>query len=93
MTSSQLRAFVPVARLGSLTAAAAVLGISEPAVSSALASLLAVSGTPVTGRCSASTSSQGRLPPLARTLQRFVATPDATAAVVAFGSPHTARSR
>ncbi|HEX3906657.1 MAG TPA: LysR family transcriptional regulator [Mycobacteriales bacterium] len=54
---------------------------------------LAVSGTPVTGLWAASTSSQGRVLPLARALQRFVTTPEATAAVVAFGSPHTARSR
>ncbi|TFD69979.1 LysR family transcriptional regulator [Cryobacterium gelidum] len=39
MTLNQLRAFALVARLGSLRAAAAVLGISEPAVSSSLAAL------------------------------------------------------
>ncbi|WP_426626295.1 LysR family transcriptional regulator [Leifsonia sp. McL0607] len=39
MTLSQLRAFALVAKLGSLRAAAAELGISEPAVSSALAAL------------------------------------------------------
>jgi len=39
MTLSQLRAFALVARLGSMRAAAAALGISEPAVSSAVAAL------------------------------------------------------
>lgn len=39
MTLSQLRTFALVAKLGSLRAAAGALGISEPAVSSAVASL------------------------------------------------------
>lgn len=39
MTLTQLKAFVLVARLGSVTAAARTLGVSEPAVSSALAAL------------------------------------------------------
>ena len=39
MTFSQLRAFATVARLGSLSAAAQALGVSEPAVSAALAAL------------------------------------------------------
>jgi molybdate transport repressor ModE-like protein len=39
MTLTQLEAFVLVARLGSVTAAARTLGVSEPAVSGALASL------------------------------------------------------
>ena len=39
MTLTQLEAFVLVARLGSVKAAAKVLGVSEPAVSGALASL------------------------------------------------------
>src|SRR5688572_16018304 len=39
VTLSQLRAFALVARLGSMRAAAAALGISEPAVSSAVAAL------------------------------------------------------
>jgi LysR family transcriptional regulator, low CO2-responsive transcriptional regulator len=39
VTFTQLRAFATVARLGSLSAAAAALGISEPAVSSAVAAL------------------------------------------------------
>jgi LysR family transcriptional regulator, low CO2-responsive transcriptional regulator len=39
MTLTQLNAFVLVARLGSVTAAATALGVSEPAVSQALAAL------------------------------------------------------
>lgn len=39
MTLTQLNAFVLVARLGSVTAAARTLGVSEPAVSQALAAL------------------------------------------------------
>ncbi|HYZ97221.1 MAG TPA: LysR family transcriptional regulator, partial [Acidimicrobiales bacterium] len=39
MTLTQLEAFVLVARLGSVKAAAQVLGVSEPAVSGALAAL------------------------------------------------------
>jgi DNA-binding transcriptional LysR family regulator len=39
VTFTQLRAFATVARLGSLSAAAKALGVSEPAVSTALASL------------------------------------------------------
>jgi DNA-binding transcriptional LysR family regulator len=47
MTLSQLRAFALVARLGSLHAAAAALGVSEPAVSSALAALRQDLGDPL----------------------------------------------
>src|SRR5829696_1331760 len=39
VTFAQLRSFATVARLGSVTAAAAELGVSEPAVSSAIATL------------------------------------------------------
>jgi LysR family transcriptional regulator, low CO2-responsive transcriptional regulator len=47
MTLSQLRTFALVARLGSLHAAAVALGVSEPAVSAALASLRRDLGDPL----------------------------------------------
>jgi DNA-binding transcriptional LysR family regulator len=47
MTLSQLRTFALVARLGSLHAAAEALGVSEPAVSSALAALRQDLGDPL----------------------------------------------
>lgn len=47
MTLTQLGAFVLVARLGSVTAAAAALGVSEPAVSQALAALRRHFGDPL----------------------------------------------
>ncbi|MBW4041313.1 MAG: LysR family transcriptional regulator [Acidobacteria bacterium] len=47
MTLTQLRTFALVARLGSLRAAAAALGVSEPAVSSAVAALRAELGDPL----------------------------------------------
>jgi DNA-binding transcriptional LysR family regulator len=47
MTFSQLRAFALVAELGSLRAAAAQLGVSEPAVSAAVAALRADLGDPL----------------------------------------------
>jgi DNA-binding transcriptional LysR family regulator len=47
MTLSQLRTFALVAKLGSLRAAAASLGVSEPAVSSAVASLRLELGDPL----------------------------------------------
>lgn len=50
MTLSQLRAFALVARLGSMRAAAAALGISEPAVSSAVAALRNDLGDPLVVR-------------------------------------------
>lgn len=52
MTLTQLEAFVLVARLGSVKAAAAVLGVSEPAVSSALAALRQHLGDQLIGRSS-----------------------------------------
>lgn len=52
MTLSQLRTFALVARLGSLQAAAAVLGVSEPAVSAALAALRQDLGDPLFVRAS-----------------------------------------
>ncbi|HLF40807.1 MAG TPA: LysR family transcriptional regulator, partial [Acidimicrobiia bacterium] len=50
MTLTQLEAFVLVARLGSVKAAAKVLGVSEPAVSGALASLRQHLGDPLLTR-------------------------------------------
>lgn len=47
MTLSQLRTFALVARLGSLHAAAEALGVSEPAISSALAALRQDLGDPL----------------------------------------------
>ena len=47
MTLSQLRTFALVAKLGSLRAAAASLGVSEPAVSAAIASLRTELGDPL----------------------------------------------
>jgi DNA-binding transcriptional LysR family regulator len=47
MTLSQLRTFALVARLGSLHAAAGALGVSEPAVSAALAALRQDLGDPL----------------------------------------------
>ena len=47
MTLTQLEAFVLVARLGSVKAAAAALGVSEPAVSGALAALRQQLGDPL----------------------------------------------
>ncbi|HET6952996.1 MAG TPA: LysR family transcriptional regulator [Acidimicrobiales bacterium] len=50
MTLTQLEAFVLVARLGSVKAAARVLGVSEPAVSGALAALRQHLGDPLVVR-------------------------------------------
>lgn len=50
MTLTQLEAFVLVARLGSVKAAAKVLGVSEPAVSGALAALRHHLGDPLVER-------------------------------------------
>jgi DNA-binding transcriptional LysR family regulator len=50
MTLTQLNAFVLVARLGSVTAAASALGVSEPAVSQALTALRQHLGDPLVTR-------------------------------------------
>ncbi len=50
MTLTQLNAFVLVARLGSVTAAANALGVSEPAVSQALSALRLHLGDPLVSR-------------------------------------------
>ena len=47
MTFTQLRTFAMVAELGSLRAAAAALGVSEPAVSMAVAALRSDLGDPL----------------------------------------------
>src|SRR4051812_34571143 len=47
MTFTQLRTFALVAELGSLRAAAAALGVSEPAVSAAIAALRSDLGDPL----------------------------------------------
>ena len=52
MTLTQLEAFVLVARLGSVKAAAQVLGVSEPAVSGAVAALRQHLGDPLVVRTS-----------------------------------------
>ncbi len=52
MTLAQLKVFVLVARLGSVRAAAAALGVSEPAVSQALAALRLHLGDPLIARSS-----------------------------------------
>jgi DNA-binding transcriptional LysR family regulator len=54
---------------------------------------LPVAGTPVPGLWCATTLGRGRAVPGARALQRFVTTPDATAASVApVGAPRAARA-
>jgi DNA-binding transcriptional LysR family regulator len=50
VTLTQLECFVLVARLGSVTAAARALGVSEPAVSSTLAALRQHLGDPLLAR-------------------------------------------
>src|ERR1700694_4904499 len=68
MTLTQLEAFVLVARLGSVTAAARALGVSEPAVSGALASLRQQLGDGLIERTSAGMTLTGggeRLMPIA----------------------------
>lgn len=68
MTLTQLECFVLVARLGSVTAAARALGVSEPAVSSALGALRQHLGDPLVVRGSTGmelTSAGRRLVPIA----------------------------
>lgn len=68
MTLTQLEAFVLVARLGSVTAAARTLGVSEPAVSGALASLRKQLGDDLVERTSSGmtlTAGGQRLVPIA----------------------------
>ncbi|MGH7910427.1 MAG: LysR family transcriptional regulator, partial [Candidatus Dormibacteraceae bacterium] len=68
MTLTQLNAFCLVARLGSVRAAAKTLGVSEPAVSQALATLRQHLGDPLVARAEGSmtlTPGGNRLLPLA----------------------------
>src|SRR6476661_2437336 len=51
VTFTQLRTFALVAELGSLRAAAAALGVSEPAVSAAVSALRSDLGDPLFQRC------------------------------------------
>jgi LysR family transcriptional regulator, low CO2-responsive transcriptional regulator len=74
MTFTQLRTFALVAELGSLRAAAAALGVSEPAVSAAVASLRADLGDPLfrrTGNGIALTAGGRALASRARELVRL----------------------
>jgi LysR family transcriptional regulator, low CO2-responsive transcriptional regulator len=68
MTLTQLSAFVLVARLGSVKAAASALGVSEPAVSQALAALRQQLGDPLVERAGPAmrlTTAGSRLLPVA----------------------------
>jgi DNA-binding transcriptional LysR family regulator len=82
MTLTQLSTFVLVAKLGSVKAAATALGVSEPAVSQALAALRQQLGDPLVTRAGASmrlTSAGTRLLPIASQMVALGA--DAEAAV------------
>lgn len=76
MTLTQLEAFVLVARLGSVKAAAQVLGVSEPAVSGALAALRQHLGDPLVMRTSGGmdlTAGGRRLVPIASQMVNLAA--------------------
>lgn len=80
MTLGQLNAFVVVARLGSVTAAAKALGVSEPAVSQALAALRQHHGDPLltrTGGGMTLTPGGSRLLPIASQMVALGADADA----------------
>jgi len=93
VTLAQLNAFVLVARLGSVTAAASALGVSEPAVSQALAALRQHLGDPLVTRGPNGmtlTSGGGRLLPVAS--QMIALGAEAEAAVrAARGAPEQLR--
>jgi DNA-binding transcriptional LysR family regulator len=93
MTLTQLSTFVLVARLGSVKAAATALGVSEPAVSQALASLRQQLGDQLVTRTGASmrlTTAGTRLLPIASQMVALGA--DAEAAVRAgMGAPSQLR--
>lgn len=93
VTLTQLEAFVLVARLGSVKAAAGVLGVSEPAVSGALAALRQDLGDPLITRTSTGmslTAGGQRLVGIASQMVNLAA--DATAAIrEAQGAPEQLR--
>jgi len=93
VTLAQLNAFVLVARLGSVTAAASALGVSEPAVSQALAALRQNLGDPLVARGAHGmrlTSGGSRLLPVAS--QMIALGAEAEAAVrAARGAPEQLR--
>jgi LysR family transcriptional regulator, low CO2-responsive transcriptional regulator len=93
MTLTQLNAFVLVARLGSVTAAASALGVSEPAVSQALTALRQHLGDPLITRGSAGmTLTPGGSRLLATASQIVVLGAEAHAAVrAAQGAPEQLR--
>src|SRR5919107_278673 len=73
MTFTQLRTFALVAELGSLRAAAAALGVSEPAVSASIAALRTDLGDPLFRRTS--TGSEVHAVPFLRYQRVMVAAP------------------
>jgi LysR family transcriptional regulator, low CO2-responsive transcriptional regulator len=93
VTLTQLEAFVLVARLGSVKAAAGVLGVSEPAVSGALAALRQHLGDPLAVRTSSGmtlTPGGQRLVPIASQMVNLAA--EAEAAIrEAQGAPERLR--
>ncbi|HWO58808.1 MAG TPA: LysR family transcriptional regulator [Umezawaea sp.] len=93
MTLTQLSTFVLVAKLGSVKAAATALGVSEPAVSQALASLRQQLGDPLLSRAGSGmrlTAAGARLLPIASQMVALGA--DAEAAVrVGKGAPRQLR--
>jgi len=81
VTLTQLECFVLVARLGSVTAAARALGVSEPAVSSTLAALRQHLGDPLVARGPAGmelTAAGRRLVPIASQMIHLGAEAQAT---------------
>lgn len=93
MTLSQLRAFALVARLGSLRAAAAVLGVSEPAVSTALTALRADLGDPLFVRSGGGIALTPGGHALARHAQEIVGLAELARSEVASAGPAAVRLR
>ncbi|HZM75489.1 MAG TPA: LysR family transcriptional regulator [Candidatus Limnocylindrales bacterium] len=93
MTLTQLGAFVLVARLGSVRAAADTLGVSEPAVSKAIASLRHHLGDPLLvreGNGMRLTEGGTRLIAIASQMVSLAADAEAAVAAVRTGGPTTA---